>query len=82
MIDSRAKRMSAIFVGQPWRGPMVYAPDVGFGQAERQAAAFMYSGILAGAAVIPPATHFWKLPTKALTFDNSGSGDLIFDTEI
>ncbi len=39
--------MSAINVVSPWRSAYVYAPDAGFGQAERQAAAFMYSGILA-----------------------------------
>jgi hypothetical protein len=45
-IDTHLKRYSAINVGSPWRGPNI-APDALFPQGERQAAAFMYSGILA-----------------------------------
>lgn len=51
-LDTRAKRMSAILVGKPFRGGMVHAPDSGFSQGDRQASAFMYSGILAIAAVV------------------------------
>lgn len=51
-IDTAQKRMSAMFIGCPWRGPLVAAAEVGTTQGNRQAAAFLYSGILAGAAVI------------------------------
>lgn len=49
-IDSKQKRMSAIMPGLPLRGPLVDATESGFTQGNRQAAAFMYSGILAGEA--------------------------------
>lgn len=49
-IDSRQKRMSALNVRAPWRGPLVDAAESGFTQGNRQAADFMYSGILAGGA--------------------------------
>lgn len=75
-IDSRAKRMSAILIGKPFRGAMVHAPDTGFGQAERQASAFMYSGILAGE--LQPA-HFWRFPSKTAVFDIDGTKTLTFD---
>lgn len=51
-IDTQAKRMSAVHPACPWRGPMVYAPGSGFGVGDRQAAAFLYSGIESGAAVV------------------------------
>lgn len=44
-IDSKQKRMSAIHVGMPWRGAMVDPAESGFNQGNRQAAAYMYSGI-------------------------------------
>jgi len=31
----------------PWRGPLVVAADAGFTQGNRQAALFLYAGILA-----------------------------------
>lgn len=46
-VDSRQKRMSAMNLACPWRGPMVDATESGTTQGNRQAAAFMYSGILA-----------------------------------
>ena len=46
-IDSRQKRMSVMNLGCPWRGPLVDATEAGFTQGNRQAAAFMYSGIAA-----------------------------------
>lgn len=46
-IDTAQKRMSAVHHAAPWRGPLVAAAEVGFTQGNRQAAAFMYSGILA-----------------------------------
>ena len=54
-MDTAQKRMSAISPGQPWRGPMVAAAEAGFTQGNRQAAAFMYSGIAAEAPAPPPA---------------------------
>lgn len=55
-IDTRQKRMSAINLRAPWRGPLVDASVSGFSQGNRQAGAFMYSGILAGGAVVQPDT--------------------------
>lgn len=55
-INTRQKRMAAINVRAPWRGPMVDASVSGFTQGNRQAGAFMYSGILAGGAVEEPDT--------------------------
>jgi len=49
-IDSRQKRMSALNLRAPWRGPLVDATESGFTQGNRQAANFLYSGILAGGA--------------------------------
>ena len=49
MIDTAAKRFSAINVSCPWRGVSVL-PDGTIGQGDRQAAAFLYSGIAAGGA--------------------------------
>lgn len=47
-IDSKQKRMSALHLASPWRGPLVDAPEAGFTQGNRQAADYLYSGILAG----------------------------------
>ncbi|HSG69802.1 MAG TPA: hypothetical protein VLA12_05275 [Planctomycetaceae bacterium] len=47
-IDSKQKRMSAMNLACPWRGPVVDATESGTTQGNRQAAAFYYSGILAG----------------------------------
>lgn len=52
MIDTRQKRMSAMNPASPWRGPMVDATEAGFGGGNRQAANFMYSGILAAVAAV------------------------------
>lgn len=46
-MDTAAKRYSAINVACPWRGTNI-VPDVTFPVGERQAAAFMYSGIDSG----------------------------------
>ncbi len=51
-LDTREKRSSGIHIGLPWRG-MVPLPDGDISQADRQHLAFLYSGILAGAPVIP-----------------------------
>lgn len=55
-LDSRQKRMSALNLASGWRGPMVDAAVPGFTQGNRQAADFMYSGILAGGGPSPPGT--------------------------
>lgn len=44
--DTAAKRYAAMNISSPWRGLNV-VPDVAIPQGERQAAMFMYSGILA-----------------------------------
>lgn len=49
-LDSASKRSSAVNVGSPWRARLPF-PDGTIDQGDRQAVAFMYSGILAGAAV-------------------------------
>ena len=53
-IDTAQKRASAMNPASPWRGPMVAAAEAGFTQGNRQAADFMYSGILAGEAAPAP----------------------------
>lgn len=55
-MNTKQKRMSAIHIAEPWRGAMVDPTETGFTQGNRQAAAFMYSGIAAGGAVAPAAT--------------------------
>ncbi len=51
-MDTAAKRASAVNISSPWRGILPF-PDGVIGQGDRQTVAFMYSGILAGAAVAP-----------------------------
>lgn len=48
-LDTKQKRMSAMDLAAPWRGPLVDAPEAGFTQGNRQAADLLYSGILAAA---------------------------------
>lgn len=50
MIDSRQKRMAAMNLMSPWRGPLVDATESGFNQGNRQAALWSYSGIAAAAS--------------------------------
>lgn len=52
-LDSKQKRMSAIHVTMPWRGGLV-DPAESWSQVNQQAAAFLYSGILAATPVVPP----------------------------
>ena len=71
-IDTRLKRSSAINVGSPWRS-ILPAPDGVVDQADRQATALHYSGILAAGAVafvetpgggvpsIKPEIEAWRL---------------------
>ena len=49
-LDTPLKRASGVNVGMPWRVPGKYPPTGTFTQGERQAVAYMYSGILAGPA--------------------------------
>jgi hypothetical protein len=51
-LDTPAKRWSGWNPGCPWRGSWPI-PDGTVGDGDRQQVDFMYSGILAGAAVIP-----------------------------
>ena len=50
--DTAAKRYSAMDLGGPWRG-LTVVPNATIPQGERQAAMFLYSGILASGAVAP-----------------------------
>lgn len=61
-IDSRQKRMSAMNPGCPWRGPLVDATESGFSVGNRQAAAYLYSGIASGeaASVTLMPVLLWK----------------------
>ena len=49
-VDQKAKRNSAVNISQPWRA-MLPPPDGTIAQTDRQTVAFLYSGILASAAV-------------------------------
>jgi len=55
-LDTRQKRMSAMNVGSPWRGPMVDAAETGFEANNRAAALFLYSGLFATGAALYPTT--------------------------
>jgi hypothetical protein len=50
-VDTQQKRMSAINLRSPWRGPMVVPTGVA-SQAIRQSVLFYYSGILADEATV------------------------------
>ena len=50
-VDTAAKRSSAINPRLPWR--TLPFPDAAVGAGDRQAIVWLYSGILAGAVVIP-----------------------------
>ena len=58
-VDTEQKRMSAIHLRSPWRGPLVTAAESGFSKGNRQAAALHYSGIEADA---PAAGTLLKHP--------------------
>ena len=76
-IDTRQKRMSALCIGGPQRGALVDASEVGFTQGNRQAAAYLYSGILAGGgggpvfSAIKPHVR-GKLFIKFSRYDDAG----------
>ena len=66
--DTAEKRFSAMNLASPWRGVNVTPSAVN--QAERQAVMYMYSGILASAAVAGHPTmrrwgHVQHMPTTA-----------------
>lgn len=50
-MDTASKRSSAINLNSPWRG-LWPIPDGAISQGDRQAASFLYAGILAGSAAI------------------------------
>lgn len=50
-IDTVGKRFSALHIGCPWRGVCVL-PDGAIDQGDRQAAAYLYAGILLPAVVV------------------------------
>lgn len=54
-LDTAAKRSSGINVASPWRSRLPF-PDGTINQGDRQAVAFMYSGISAGAPVVVDVT--------------------------
>jgi hypothetical protein len=66
-IDTAAKRASAINPGSPWRAHVPF-PDGAIGQGDRQATAFWYSGILAGAAVAAIPDVVFTLPSRNNNF--------------
>lgn len=78
-LDTMQKRMSAMFIGSPWRGAPVRAEDPGFLAGNRQAAALLYSGINAATApglivlcspalVIPQAANYnLIIPTSGIS---------------
>ena len=67
-MDTFQKRMSSTLVLQPFRLGLVVASESGFTQGNRQAANWIYSGILAGTAPVPVAveTRRGKTPYGAL----------------
>lgn len=48
--DTEQNRMSVILYGMPFRGVLVDAAESGITQGNRQAAIFLYSGVLIGVA--------------------------------
>jgi hypothetical protein len=56
-VDTAQKRMSAMNLMCPWRGPMVSAADVGFTAGNREAALFSYAGIGASIADNVPLVY-------------------------
>lgn len=52
-LDTKQDRMSVVNISSPWNGPLIDPAISDFTQENRQAAAYRYSGILAGEAVEP-----------------------------
>ena len=77
-MDTQQKRMSAMHLACPWRGPSVL-PTGSIGQAQRQATDFMYSGILAGEAsgpIYPGDTTISRQGVGDVTFSRRGVGSV------
>ena len=66
-LDTQQKRMSAMTPGCPWRGPSVL-PTGTIGQAQRQATAYLYSGILAALPQLEP------IYPRSVTLSRQGVG--------
>lgn len=71
-MNTAAKRYSAITTGLPWRGVNTL-PSGTVTQAERQSAAFLYSGILADE---PPAPESGPLNIVVDTVRQTGSSTI------
>lgn len=67
MIDTAAKRFSAIHHGNPWRG-VATLPTGTIGQASRQSVLWMYSGILFGGGITGFGRIEFTIPRSTLEF--------------
>ena len=63
--DTANKRYSAINISSPWRGVLPF-PDGAISQGDRQAAMFLYSGILAAGGSVTSGTRHMR-HTRATT---------------
>ena len=79
-IDSRLKRQSATGVLLPWVQGRVHPDMIGLVQAERQAAGWSYSGILATAAATVYALLNFIAQNRTFNF-NAENKDFNFDAE-
>ena len=71
-VDTVAKRFSAINYGMSWRGASVL-PDGTVGQGDRQAVAFLYSGILAGGGITGFGRLEYTMPRSQLEYTMAGA---------
>lgn len=74
-LDSAQKRMSAMNLDSPWRGPLVDATESSFTAGNRAAAVWLYSG-LTGSAVVTPVTGIGielTVPRNSLHFTEPGN---------
>ena len=55
-LDTRQKRMAAVNMASPWRGPMVDPTESGFSVSNRGAAAYMYAANVQAVANKIPLT--------------------------
>jgi hypothetical protein len=72
-VDTFQKRMSATFVGCPWRGPLVDATDSGFTKNNRYAAAFYYGGFSSAAFLIDATTTSYLISGVDVVLTGSGA---------
>lgn len=75
-LDTLQKRMAAINVGCPWRGPLVDASETGTNTGNREAAVYLYSGIAASGTVLLPFvldinTRLWVYLGSVYGFSSS-----------